>query len=362
MPRTETPMLEDSDLDAAVEAGLIDHELRARLERFAVERRRANLSSEGRGAPAPRFEPVHILYYAGALLVVGAMGLFANSAFLALGGWALAGVAVVYAAGSLTLGRWLWPKRATRLPGGLCVAIAVSMAPLAIYGAAEALNPKAWGEPGLFPASYPTRILMELGAIAAAVIAVRHFPFPFIVMIAALAAWLLATDLTAFAAHGTSPEWEADFPLRRRVSEIVGLVMIAAAWFLDLRRRRRGDFGFWPHILGAIILWGAVTLDDDFGTASYCAFSVAFIAFGVFMGRRIYVVLGAIGVAAYFGHLAFHVFRNTAAFSFALSAIGLAVVLAAILLERRRGALSASLDAHLPGALRALRPPRARRV
>jgi hypothetical protein len=34
-------MLEDGDLDAAVEAGLIDHNLRAWLEAFAAERRRA---------------------------------------------------------------------------------------------------------------------------------------------------------------------------------------------------------------------------------------------------------------------------------------------------------------------------------
>jgi hypothetical protein len=62
----------------------------------------------------------------------------------------------------------------------------------------------------------------------------------------------------------------------------------------------------------------------------------------------------------YLGHLAFDVFKDVIAFSFALSAIGLAVIFAGIFVERRRRALSSLFDAYLPEILRALRPPRAR--
>jgi hypothetical protein len=102
-------MIGDDNLDAAVAAGLLSPELRAKLVAFAASRRETETAG-AMTAPQAKFDPVHVLYYAGALLVMGAMGLFANV------------------------------KHATRLPGGLCVAVAVSMAPLAIYGIQDALG------------------------------------------------------------------------------------------------------------------------------------------------------------------------------------------------------------------------------
>src|SRR5262249_25166981 len=117
--------IEDSDLDAAVAAGLLDPGLRADLVAFAAKRRQAAGNSQAElSAPAPRFDPIHVLYYAGALVVIGAMGLFAGAAFDSLGGWALTAIAIAYAAGFLWLGRALWAKPETRTPGGLCVAVA----------------------------------------------------------------------------------------------------------------------------------------------------------------------------------------------------------------------------------------------
>jgi hypothetical protein len=108
-------MLDASDLDAAVAEGLIDAATKARLVAFALGRRRAAPIA----APRPRFDPIHALYYAGALIVIGALGLFATAAFGALGGWALTTIAIVYAGGFLALGAYLWNKPDTRMPGGL---------------------------------------------------------------------------------------------------------------------------------------------------------------------------------------------------------------------------------------------------
>ena len=46
----------------------------------------------------------HVLCYAGALIVIGAMGLFSTAAFNALGGFALTATAVVYALGFVAAG------------------------------------------------------------------------------------------------------------------------------------------------------------------------------------------------------------------------------------------------------------------
>jgi hypothetical protein len=353
-------MLDDSDLDAAIDAGLLDPAMRAKLVAFAADRRRT--ASSPFAAPTAKFDPVHVLYYAGALLVMGAMGLFATSAFDKLGGWVLAGIAVAYAVGFLWLGSFLWSRPGTRLPGGLFVAVAVSMAPLAIYGVQDALGLWAADRPKGYDEFYPlingSWVYMELGAV----LALWRCPFAFILLIAAFALWFLSMDLAALLTYRHTPDWDTDLELRRAVSGIIGIAMIAAAWTLDLRFSAPGDFGFWLHLFGAMTLWGGITAGegDEFSKAIYCVFNIAFIAFGLFLDRRVYMVFGAIGVVIYLGHLAHDVFNDVIGFSFALSEIGLVVVFVGVYLERRRGAISAYLDAHLPEFVRALRPPRAR--
>ncbi len=349
-------MLNDSDLDAAVAAGLIDAALRTQLDAFAASRRV--------DAPPAKFDAIQVLYYFGALIVIGAMGLFATSAFEGLGGWALAVIAVLYALGLTALGNRLWRDPATKIPGGLLIAAAVSMAPLAIYGVQDALNMWPADKPAEYRDFYPlinaSWVYMELGAVVAAALALSRWPFPFIVFIAAGALWFMSMDLAALILHRRAPDWTYDFELRRVVSEVFGVAMILTGWALDLKRDRLWDFGFWLHLFGAMALWGAVTSGEgnEFAAAGYALFNILFIALGLFLNRRIYAVFGVIGVAMYLGHLAYDVFNDIIGFTFALSGIGLAIVFLGVWLERRRMWLSAYFDAHLPGPVRALRPRR----
>jgi len=361
-------MVDEAELDAAVAAGVIDAETKAALIAFA--RGRAAAATDKPQTPLaapPRFDAAHALYYAGALIVIAAMGLFTNTAFDALGGWALAAIAVVYAVGFTALGRALWRKPATRTPGGLAIAVAVSMAPLAVYGVQDALNLWSLGaRPGdyhdFFPLMNASWVYMEVATIAAAALALRFFPFPFIVMVGSVALWFLSMDLAWLVLHRQpASDWEAEWDFRRNVSMIFGVAMIAVAWTIDVKWARLGDFGFWLHLFGALTLWGALSSGsgDFIGEAIYCVLNVGLIALALFLDRRIYAVLGAIGVSGYLGYLAFDYFKDVLAFAFALSAIGLAVIFAGIGLQRRQRAISAFIDSSMPSALRALRPARA---
>ncbi len=356
-------MIDEADLEAAVAAGIIGDETKAKLLAFAHERDTAPAAGQAR---APRFDAVHVLYYAGALIVIGAMGLFSTTAFNALGGWALTATAVLYAAGFAALGRRLWSKPETRTPGGLAVAVAVSMAPLAVYGVQDALRLWSLGiRPGeyrdFFPLMNASWVYMEVATIAVAALALRFFPFPFILMVASVALWFLSMDLALLILHRQPAAWDDAWEFRRHVSMIFGAAMIAIAWALDLKWTALGDFGFWLHLFGALTFWGALSSGsgDEFGKATYCAANIGLIAFGLFVNRRIYAVLGAIGVCGYLGHLAFDYFEDVLAFTFVLSAIGLAVIFAGIWLQRRQRAISAFIDSSMPAALRALRPARA---
>ena len=364
-------MIEAPDLQAAVEAGVIDAGTRDRLAAFLKARETRQTAPVTPppipAAPAPKFDMVHVLYYAGALLVMSAMGVFSTTAFNALGGYALATTAVVYAAGFIALGSFLWRRPDLRVPAGLSIAVAVSMTPLAIYGIEDASGVWAADHPekyrDFFPLINASWVYMEVATILAAGLALRFFPYPFILFVGAVALWFLSMDLAALLVKRSAiVDWSSDWELRRRVSLFFGLVMIVVAWTLDLKRPRAGDFGFWLHFFGAITLWGAVTASDDaaeIGKALYCVFNLVLIALAVFLNRRIYAVLGTIGVATYLGYLAFDVFSDVLAFSFVVSLIGLGVIFLGIFYQRRQRAISAAIDASLPAALRALRPARA---
>ncbi len=179
------------DVDRAAAAGVIRAEQADPLWAFL---------SAGLGAPQgavrPRFDLVHLLWYAGALIVIGAMGLFASLAFARLGGAALAAITLVYAGILAAAGDGLW-RRGLLIPGGLLITIAVTMAPLFVYGVQHALG---WlNVPGrdfrdLYEFCRMARgswVPVELATIAAGLVALRFYRFPFLVAPVAVALWAL---------------------------------------------------------------------------------------------------------------------------------------------------------------------------
>ena len=88
-----TAKVRREDLDRAVAAGVIRAEQADALWRCLGG---ADATEAGVGL-RPRFDLVHVLWYAGALIVIGAMGLFATLALARLGGGALAVIALTYA-------------------------------------------------------------------------------------------------------------------------------------------------------------------------------------------------------------------------------------------------------------------------
>ena len=186
----------DQDLRAAVAAGALDANKLTPLLDFLNGR-----AATSPVAPAPRFDLAHLLWYAGALIVMGAMGLFSTLAFSAMGGYALAATALAYAVVFTAAGHYLWHHKNLRVPGGLLIAIAVSMAPLAVYGIQDALG--LWGHFGrggtvrdFYVWIKGSWLPMEIAAIVAALIALWRYPYPFIVMIIAFALWFMSMDLT----------------------------------------------------------------------------------------------------------------------------------------------------------------------
>lgn len=347
------------DLLAATDAGIITPEQIQSLLRFL----------EARDADAGRssFGLVSVLWYGGALLVIGAMGLFSTIGFSSYGNGFLLATAVVYAAVFAGAGVALWRRPAPfHVLGGLLVTVAVTMAPLATFAVQGMLGWDMLGwsggkPPGAYREFYSwvkaSWVPMDLAAIAAGALALSVVRFPFLVMPIAAALWFLSLDAAHWMIDGNVAEWQR----AREITAIFGFLVMALAWVVDVRAKR--DFAFWLHLFGLTSFWGGLTSLDsggELGRAVYAAVNVVLVALSIFLGRRVYAVFGAFGMVAYLGHLAHAVFRDSLLFPFALSLIGIAIIALGILIVRHAKALQASMQRHLPAALLALRPAHVR--
>jgi hypothetical protein len=347
------------DVERAVVAGVIRAEQADALWNFL---RAQAAPPEAASAVRARFDLVHLLWCAGALIVIGAMGLFTSLAFARLGGAGLAAIAAVYAVILAAAGDRLW-RRGLLVPGGLLITIAVTMAPLFVYGVQDALG---WlNVPGrdyhdLYEFCRMARgswVPVELATIAAGIVALRSYRFPFLVAPVAVALWALSMDVAPWIFGDPAPDWR----LRRLVSVWFGLGTVLVAWAVDLRAR--GDLGFWLHLFGALAFWGGLTAldtDSEIARLLYCLINVGLVGLGLFLQRRVYVLFGGLGIAIYLHHLAERVFADSLLYPLALSLIGLAVIGAGLLLHRHATALQRALEGRLPTWLANLRPPQAR--
>jgi hypothetical protein len=353
--------LNGQELQALHSAGIIDAAKLAEISAFLETRKSIP------EAAVPRFDLTHVLWYLGALIIIGAMGLFTNDAFNRMGGWALTSCGLAYAVIAGVVGHYLWTRKSLRIPGGLLIAVAVSMVPMIIYGVQDALDlwRFAQGDPGeyhnFFPYIHGSWVYMEVATVIVAALAAWFYRFSFILLIAAVALWFFSMDVAIWFLRNPLNGNDYDFELstRRLASIIVGLIVILVSWAMDHKRRGGSDMAFWLHIAGAAAFWGGLTLSDG-GTELqkfiYLLINIGLLGLSLFLDRRVYAVFGGMGIATYLGQLAFNTFKDMILFSFALSAIGLLIIFLGLMLHRNRGRLVASLDASLPDILKRLRP------
>lgn len=333
-----------SDLDAAVESGLIEPGQAERLWRFLATRDHR-----------PSFRAAHILYYLGGLIAIGAMTLFMTLGWERFGGAGIAVIAIVYAVGALAAAEGLLRRQAQPIPAGLLAALAVALVPLAVYGLQNAAG---WWAEGEAARDYHRHIdgrwlMMELATLAAGAAVLWRWKLPFSVMPVAVTLWYLTMDMVPLLAGRPDVDWE----LRKIVSMYTGLAIVGLAFWVDLRSRHGPDFAFWLYLAGVLAFWGALTAmrsDSEWSRLGYCAINLGLIAAGAVLKRRVFVVFGGLGVAIYLGHLANVLFKDSLVFPFALTLIGLAVIGAGLWWQKREAVLAQRLRAGLPAPLREL--------
>jgi len=348
-------------LQAAAKAGLITEDQGRKLWEYLAQRDLLVFKDEAQSsqqAKTPRFSLDHVLYYLGGLIVIGAMSWFMVSAWDTLGGFGIAAFAAVFAGAFFTVGRNLWLQDEYKIPGGILVAAAVAVVPLIVYGIQKGLG--FWPS-GSMPTTYQDYhiytkgnfVLMELITIFVACAVIRVIRFPFITFPAVLALWYLSMDVVPWLLGSEYNSWE----FKRSLSLCFGMVMVFVTYFID--RRTKEDFAFWGYLFGALIFWGALSSmrsNTELAKFVYCLVNLGLIFLSVFLSRRIFIVLGSMGVFYYIGHLAHKVFKDSLIFPIVLALIGVLIIYIGILYQKNKEAIHLWILSNLPESVRALRP------
>ena len=337
--------IEKKDLLWAASKGLVSVEQAHALWTAFTEREQES--------DVPSFNPIHLLYYAGALLILASMGWFLFSQWDNLDPRWLVGISSIYALLFLFLGTILWRKKDFKIVGGVFFTVAVGMVPLIIYGLERAYWPGAQEGDSIFPIQ---GILINLGTIIAALGVLYFIRFPFLIAPLALSVWFLVYNLFRlysinFPVGDNSESW---------VYLVTGVVMILGAYWLD--RHSNKDFAFWFYVVGALSFWLSLTFLFLFDGGRhlekfiYAVVNMGLLVISILLNRKIFLVLGALGLFGYFFYLAGEVFADSIFFPFAVSLLGLAVIFLGIQYQRRQDKINATILGWLPASWRSQLP------
>jgi len=294
------------------------------------------------------FEPAHVGYFFGALLVIGAMGWFITEGWDSFPGWKLTTIATGYAVVFVLGARQLWNRSLFKVPGGLLATIAVCMTPLAIYGVERQLGWWPAASPGSYfnfhPFIHASWILMEIGTVLAGIVALRWFRFPFLTAPIVYALWYMSMDATAYWFGENEWQWHD----RCLISAVFGAVTLLVSYWIDGRSDL--DFSYWGYLFGLLMFTGGLSgmeTGSELAKAGYCLVHLGLIFVSLLLRRKVFLVFGALGVFGYLCNEAYTYFRYSVAFPFLLTLIGIGLIAAAMLYKKNERVLEVRIGGWL---------------
>jgi|ERR1035437_2164954 hypothetical protein len=314
---------------------------------------RLTTETEGR----QRSTDLHVAYYFGGMIVIGAMGFFFSLAWDRVGGAGILGLALTYGCIFGALGPHLFRARKLYVAGGLLTAIAVCMTPLAVYGFERTMGWWPLEDPGSYHDYHvwvkESWLFMELATLAAGSVALRFVRFPFLIAPMAFTLWYMSLDLTPLLFG------RKDFDQSQQlwVSVAFGAAILVIAYLAD--RRTGNDYAFWMYLSGLAAFWGGLSMMDSGGPWSrlgYCVINIVLIAVSTLLDRRVFAVFGSFGVAGYLSYLVFRLFKDSLFLPMALTVIGVGVIVGTVTYQRNRARIGAYIVSVLPDGFTRLLP------
>jgi hypothetical protein len=304
-----------------------------------------------------RFTFLNVFYYFGGLLIISSMTWFIRLGWESFGGFGIFTIALAYIFALLFLAQFLWSKKDFKIPGGLLYTAAVCIVPLVIYGLQRGTGFWAFGDPGKYQDIFVwikgSWILMEIGTIAAALVVLRSIKFTFLAAPISFALWFMSMDLVPVLFRTTHYSWDD----RQLVSFIFGILMILVSFILD--RRTKEDYSFWLYIFGAFAFWGGLSLfgsTSEIEKAIYGMINIFMIILSVWLERKIFIILGAVGVFSYLSSLSYRLFADSVMFPLVVSFMGLSIIFLAVYYQKNKDAFDKLVLSIIPSSINRLQP------
>jgi hypothetical protein len=328
-----------SDFDWAVSKELITAEQSSALWTALSERTAGNA----------KFDFAHLAYYAGAVIVILAMGWFLALNWK-LGATGIFIIAAIYGSLFWLTGRHLWKKPETKTPGGLLATLGVCMVPVMTYA--------VQGMMGLWPNHDPywygwnhtwqgNWIVVHTVTVLAGLLAIQYVRFPFIMAPISWSLWLIAMD-------ATGEDWQS----RMNISILYGVTMLMVAYGIDLRRIQHRDFAFWLYLFGSMSLFGGLvgTGKGELQEFIHAVIFVVMMVVSVLLQRKALMVFGALGFIGYLFHLSWSVFHDSPVFPLVLTAMGVGVIGLGVFIQKYKESLKRAIFSSIPSGLREFLP------
>lgn len=330
---------DDRRLEAAVALGIITADQAAAIRAIAPARP-GEPGHGGRGVTAAT-----LAYVLGAITVVVAMGWFLADRWKWLGPGGVLAVVAIYLALVLVVARIL-RREGYPIAAGFALLLTVVLAPIGAIALGDLLD---WYAPAsLYACGYPDfafwtcrgeELLAELAAALAALLALRATRFSlFVAPLAAVGLRILFHVSDTIGRNGlgdATSGWVW----------VVGASLLAAsAYATDRRQRGDEDFALWLHAAGALSgLVATLHLLSANEGFRHLLVPGAFVAFAaaLTMRRFPWLLLGMAWFVWYLGWLASEVFRDSPFFPIILAALGIAVIVATVWVQRNAARLVA---------------------
>ncbi len=314
----------------------------------------------------PRFSVTHVFYYLGGLLAIGAASLFATLAVEAMGMSALFVLTLLYAACAIGAASFL-EKKGLGVPASIFATLAIALTPLCVFALQHVLGFWADGSRVQHYRDYHMWIdwrwlVMELSTLLVGVLMLKRFRYPFLMLPIALTLWYMGMDVVPalILQNGADDvDWfsGASWELRQMISLVFGLLMLLAAFFVDLRSRYSKDYPFWLYLFGLLTFWGALSsmgAGQLSGKLIYLAINFGLVFIGAVLARRTFAVFGGIGIMMVLGDLSWRMFQDSFAFVFVLTVMGFALIGVGVWWSKHEAVISHKLRSLLPQDLREL--------
>ena len=249
-----------------------------------------------------QFTLLNVLYFGGALLIMGAYTLFMTIAWERCGGDGITIVITMQAVAFGAAGLTLWEIEDYQFLGGILCTVSTSMVAYAVYGIQRFTGLWPRDDPGIFQGFrmyiHSGWIVMEVVTILCGLFYFALAPFPFLMFPVSFCIWFLSMDICPLIKG-----WPNNFfEIRRNVSVVVGLLTMASAYLLECSMGANPDYAFWLYLFGLLTFWSALTFShsgNDVTASLYLLINISLCVVGSQLDRTTFHVFGTLGVILY---------------------------------------------------------------